>query len=325
MKWRFEDIQTFISVVEAGSLTSAATRLNTSKSVVSKRISDLEFALRVELFRRSTGSLRPTEVARSLYERVQPLVQEMTEATEGISDRTEGLCGRLRMVAPVSFGTKVLGPVIADFAKRHPDLEIAVDYEDRPVSLTQSGYDLGIRIGDLSESSLKVRKLCHCTRIVCCSPDYARSCGLPGSIAELASHTCIDYAHVRASELWQFENESDAGRPISVLMRSRIVANNLEAMRDMAIAGLGLVLLPEYLAAGALRDGTLISALPQVKARAEAISVVYPYTRHVSPKVRGFVDHLVASFIGPLPWQRELHEIGESGTDRAIEQRPFAA
>ena len=325
MKWRFEDILTFMNVVEAGSLTSAATRLNTSKSVISKRISDLEAALHVELFRRSTGSLKPTELACSLYERIVPLVQAITEATEGVSERTDGLSGRLRMVAPVSFGTNFLGHVIADFARRHPDLEIAVDYEDRPVSLTQGGYDLGIVIGDLNESSLKARKLCDCERVVCCSAEYATKYGLPRSLADLAQHNCIDYAHVRASEFWQFESEGDGRRPISVLMRSRITANNFEAMRDMAIAGLGLVLLPEYLAAGPLREGTLISALPHVKPRAYTISAVYPYTRHVSSKVRKFVDHLVAAFAPPLPWNRGAHGIGDPGIITAKERTSVAA
>ncbi|UVC17899.1 LysR family transcriptional regulator [Mesorhizobium onobrychidis] len=325
MKWRFEDILTFINVVEAGSVTSAATRLNISKSVISKRIGDLETALRVELFRRSTGRLTPTELAWSLYERVVPLVQGITEATQGVSERTEGLSGRLRMVVPVSFGTNFLGQVIAEFARCHPELEIAVDFEDRLVNPTQGGYDLGIHIGDLKESSLKARKLCDCSRIVCCSPEYATNCGLPKSVAELAQHTCIGYAHVRSSDFWQFESEGVGGRPISVLMRSRIVANNFEAMRDMAIAGLGLVLLPEFLAAGPLREGSLISALPHVTPRAYTISAVYPYTRQVSSKVRKFIDHLVAAFVPPLPWHRHMDETADPRSSQTAERTPFAA
>jgi DNA-binding transcriptional LysR family regulator len=325
MKWRFDDILTFMSVIEAGSVTSAATRLKMSKSVISKRISDLEAALRVELFRRSTGSVKPTELGRSLYERIVPLVQGITEATEAVSDRTESLTGRLRIITPVSFGTNFLGPVIADFARRHPELEIAVDYEDRFVNLTQGGYDLGIHIGDLKESNLKARKLGDCARIVCCSPEYAKNYGLPKSVAELAQHTCIDYAHVRTSDLWQFDSEVDGGRPVSVLMRARIIANNFEAMRDMAIAGLGLVLLPEFLAAGALREGTLISALPQARPQPYTISAVYPYTRHVSFKVRRFIDHLVGAFVPPLPWHRDMGETVRPAISRAAERKPAAA
>ena len=326
MKWRFEDILTFMSVIETGSITSAAARLKISKSVISKRISDLEAALRIELFRRSTGSVKPTELARSLYDRVVPLVQGITEATEAVSDRTESLTGRLRIITPVSFGINFLGPVIAEFAKRHPELEIAVDYGDRLlVNLTEGGHDLGIQMGDLKESSLKSRKLCDCAGVVCCSPEYATKYGLPKTIAELAQHTCIDYAHVRTSDLWQFDSEVDGGRPVSVLMRGRIVANNFEAMRDMAIAGLGLVLLPEFLAAGPVREGTLVSVLPHARPRSYTISVVYPFTRHVSSKVRGFIDHLVAALAPPLPWQRAVGEAGGSARDRATERRSVAA
>jgi DNA-binding transcriptional LysR family regulator len=325
MNCRFDDILTFISVVEAGSVTSAATRLNVSKSVISKRIRDLEAALRVELFHRSTGNVKPTELARTLYERVVPLIRGITEATEGVSQRADRLTGRLRVTAPISFGANFLGPVIAEFARRHPELEIAVDYEDRCVNLTQGGYDVGIRMGELKESSLKARKLCDCARIVCCSPDYATNHGLPESMAELARHPCIDYAHARTTDVWQFDTQPGGARPLSVMMRSRIIANNFEAMRDMAIAGLGLVLLPEFLAAGPLREGRLISALPHAIPRPYTISAVYPYTHHVSPKVRRFIDHLVAAFVPPLPWHREMRGTGDASTNRTIERVPFAA
>jgi DNA-binding transcriptional LysR family regulator len=120
----------------------------------------------------------PTELARSFHQRISPLIRGITEATEEVSQRNENLTGRLRVTAPISFGTNYLGPVIAEFARRHPELEIAVDYEDRCVNLAQGGYDVGIRMGDLKETSLKARKPCDCARIVCCGPDYAANYGL---------------------------------------------------------------------------------------------------------------------------------------------------
>lgn len=147
---------------------------------------------------------------------------------------------------------------------------------------------------------------------------------MPKSLAELAQHTCIDYAHVRTGDLWQFEGEVDGGRSVSVLMRARIIANNFEAMRDMAIAGLGLVLLPEFVAAAPLREGALISALPNVTPRPYTISAVYPYTRHVSSKVRKFIDHLVATFASPLPSHRDTGEIVQPAINRRTERRPVA-
>jgi DNA-binding transcriptional LysR family regulator len=160
INWRFDDILTFISVVEAGSVTSAATRLNLSK----------------------------TERSCALVLRADhPAGPGIAEATEGVSQREEYLTGWLRVTAPVSFGTNFLGPVLAEFARRYPELEIAVDYEDRCVNLTQGGYDVGIRMGQLKESSLKARKLFDCARIVCCSPGYAANHGMPESMAKLAA------------------------------------------------------------------------------------------------------------------------------------------
>ena len=322
---RFDDILTFINVLEAGSITSAAARLNVSKSAISRRISDLEAALRVEPFRRSTRHVKPTELAQSFYERIVPLVREINEATEALSQRKDNLTGRLRVTAPISFGTYFLGPVIAEFARRHPELEIAVDYEDRCVNLSQASYDIGIRMGHLRESSQKARKLCDCARIICCSPDYAANHGLPESVAELARHPCIDYAHARTSDVWRFDTEPSGERALSVMMRSRIIANNFEAMRDMAIAGLELVVLPEFLAAGPLREGSLISALPHAMPRPSPISAVYPYTRQVSSKVRAFIDHLVTAFLPPLPWHRERRGAGDLLASRAAARTSLAA
>ena len=168
----------------------------------------------------------------------------------------------------MTFGTLYLGRMIADFARQYTDLEVAVEFEDRMVDLVRGGYDVGIRIGILKDSSLIARKLCTDARVICCSPDFASANGLPKTIDELSSFACIDYSNVNTSQLWQFENPAFATEPISVAMHGRIVANNGEAMRDMAIAGLGLVLLPMFIAADALRAGTLVSVLVRGQAAA---------------------------------------------------------
>ncbi|WP_298372265.1 LysR family transcriptional regulator [uncultured Bradyrhizobium sp.] len=306
MKWRFDDIVTFVRVMEAGGITAAADRMNLSKSVISKRISDLEDALGVELFQRSTRQLRPTDSGGAFYERMVPLLHEISETAESLSGRLgSSLRGQLRVTTPMSFGIMYLGPVIAEFARRHPDLELAIDYEDRHVDLVRGGYDLGIRIGDLRDSSLKARRLGECARVMCCSPNYAEQYGLPKSVAELAEHTCIDYAYVHANRFWRFEREGKGRRAISLSIRSRIVANNGDAIRDMAIAGLGIASLPEFLAAGALRQGRLIPVLPNAVQAPYTIAAVYPATHHVAPKVRFFIDYLLKFFVPQLPWERD--------------------
>ncbi len=303
MKWRFDDLLTFLDVMETGSVTVTAARLNLSKSVVSKRISDLEAALGIELFQRSPRKLLASDNARDFVERIRPLIREILEAADTVGERHSAVRGSLRIAAPMSFGTLYLGRMIADFARQYPDLEVAVEFEDRMVDLARGGYDVGIRIGILKDSSLIARKLCTDARVICCSPDFAEANGLPKTLEELSLFACIDYSNVNTSQLWQFENPATPNEPISVAMHGRIVANNGEAMRDMAIAGLGLVLLPMFIAAEALRAGTLIPVLPEAIPLPYRIYAVYPPTRHVSAKVRSFIDHLVRHIGDPPIWQ----------------------
>lgn len=302
MSWRLDEIIAFLHVVEAGSITEAARRLKLSKSVVSQRITDLEATLQQQLLRRSTRRVSPTEEGRALYTRVRPLVAELTSAVEEATD-PDAVRGRLRIAAPMSFGTMYLSPILARFAAENPELELAMDLDDRMVDLLAGDYDLAVRIGRLEDSSLIARKLCTSRRVVCCSPGYAERHGLPESIEDLARHRCIDYANVHAGRLWQFEPAGRGRRPRTVRTHSRFVANNGEAMRDAAIEGLGLALLPTFIAAAALREGLLIDALPDETPLAYTIAAVYAPTRHVPRKVRALVEHLVRALRTPPPWE----------------------
>ena len=303
MRWRYEDLSTFLTVLEAGGISAAARRLNLSKSLVSKRVSDLEADLGVQLLQRSTRLVRPTPDGEALAERMGPLVREMGEAAEEIAGGGGKLTGRLRIAVPMSFGTIYLAPILASFAAAHPALELAIDLDDRMMDLVQGGYDAAIRIATLPDSTLVARRLCDATRLVVCSPAYKKARGLPASIADLAHHSCIDYANMHASQLWQFAPSRPGGRPRAVALASRIVANNGEVMREMAIAGLGLATLPLFICADALRDGTLIEALAAFRPASAPISVVYPQTKKPSAKVRAFVDHVVAAFADGAPWE----------------------
>jgi DNA-binding transcriptional LysR family regulator len=302
MKWRFDDMATFLAVVETGGITAAAARLNLSKSVVSKRVADLEAALGAELLRRSARGVVPTDRGAALHDRLRPLLVQLDDAVEQASTQAGALRGRLRMTAPMSFGTMYLGPVLAAFAGSHPELELALDLDDRIIDLVCNGYDMAIRIGRLEDSSLVARKLCPSRRVVCCSPAYARENGLPARIEDLAAHQCIDYANVHAGRLWRFESSRPGAAPRSVMAHSRIVANNGEMMRDMALAGLGLAILPLFIIHEQLREGTLVDALAAAAPLPDTIYAVYPPTRHVSRRVRAMVDYLVAAFGDKPPW-----------------------
>lgn len=302
MTQRYDDILAFIEVVKAGSFTAAGARLALAKSVISDRVRNLENALGVELLRRTTRSVTPTERGQEFFDRMAPLVQALHDAVDAASDADGPLTGRLRMTAPISFGMEYLTPVITDFARTHTELEIALDFDDRAVDIIGAGYDLALRIGRLGDSSLMARKLCDSDRVVCCSPAYARQHGLPKSVDDLSQHASIDYANAHASRLWRFEPAVPGGAPRVVETRSRIVVNNGEAMRDMAIAGLGIIVLPRFIIAEALASGTLIEALPGICPVPDAIYAVYPPVRHMPRKLRAMVDHLAASFAGTPPW-----------------------
>jgi DNA-binding transcriptional LysR family regulator len=208
----------------------------------------------------------------------------------------------------MTFGTTDLGPILFAFISRHPRLGLALDLDDRITDLPGEGYDLGVRIGRLHDSSLAARKLAVSRRVVCCSPAYAQRAGLPTMIEGLAGHACIGYANVSASHVWQFEPAEAGGMPRSLVVRSRIVANNGESIRDAAIAGLGISILPVFIVAKALASGQLINALPDACPVADTIYAVYPRNRHLPTKVRAVIDHLVTVFEGEPPWERELNQ-----------------
>jgi DNA-binding transcriptional LysR family regulator len=307
MLWRLGDVAAFLRVVETGNVTAAARRLNLSKSVVSKRIADLEAALGVTLLHRSTRHVVPTEKGTAFYRRMSALLQEADNAIQELVSGDKGFSGTLRITVPLTFAVLHLWPVLLDFAKRHSAVELAVDLDDRVVDLVGGGYDLAVRIGRPADSSLIARRLCSSRRVVCASPDYLRRRGHPKRIDDLSEHECIDYANVHSSKLWQFMSRR-AG-PRSVVMRSRICANNGEVMRDAVIAGFGLAILPLFIAADALRDGRLVVVLPDAVPVPDTVNAMYPPARHVPPRVRALIDHLVAAFANRLPWEAGLESV----------------
>ena len=302
MKWTIDEIRTLLDVIDTGTVSGAAARSNLSKSVVSKRVSDLEAALGAALFRRHAGRIAPTDAGIELARRLRPALAELTLAVEGVVPAGEELRGTLALTAPMSFGIRHLGPVIAAFARDHPDLRITLAYDDRMLDLAGAGFDLALRIGNLPDSGLMARRICEDPRVVCASPGYVARNGAPETLAELQAHPCIGYLNRQATQLWQFRG--DGGETRSVAMTGRIAANNGEAMRDMAIAGLGLALLPRFIVHDAIADGRLVEAAPSLVPVPLPVSLVWPPLRPLPPKLRAIIDHLGAAFAGGRPWMR---------------------
>lgn len=300
MKWTIEEIKTFLDVMEAGTVSGAAARANLSKSVVSKRIADLEAALGAALFQRHAGRITPTETAEELAARLRPALTEITHTLESAAWGMAGLRGALSITAPMSFGIRHLSPVMAEFARRHPDLEIVIDFDDRIIDLVRGRFDLAIRIGQLPDSGLIARKLCEDPRVVCASPDYIARRGAPTGLAGLTEHPAIGYLNVQSTQLWQFVDEK--GSIVGLPMQGRITANNGEAMRDMAIAGLGVTILPLFIVHDALANGRLVRLVEHLTPVPLPISVVWPPIKPMPMKLRAMVDHLADVFGTTPPW-----------------------
>lgn len=298
MDWTISDIRTFLAVLDAGSISGAAARADLSKSVVSKRISDFESALGVALFVRHAGRITPTDAALTLADRLRPALAELVAATESVGAEVE-LRGRLAIAAPMSFGIRHLGPVIAGFARAHPGLEMVLDYDDQLADLGRAGFDAGLRIGDLKDSSLMARRVCEDPRVLVASPDYLALHGPIDRPSDLARHPAIGYLNARMGDLWPFAEILPP--PVG-----RITANNGDAIRDLAIGGLGLALLPLFIVHDALRDGRLVRLLPGLPQRPLPVSVIWPPVRPMPRKTRAFVDHVAAAFAGAPPWQAGL-------------------
>ncbi len=306
MRYRLDDIEAFLAVVETGSVSAAARRLGLAKSVISKRVSDLESAIGGELLHRSSRKVVPTDRGEVFYRRAREFLQQLEEAVEEAGECEGELRGHLRLAAPMSFGTLHLMGLLAPLFARHPRLSVSLDLEDRKIDLSGGGFDLGIRIGRLADSALAARRLAISRRVVVCSPGYARAHGLPASPEALTEHACISYANTPALQQWTFESPRPGAAPRQVLVKGRIVANNGEAIREAAIAGLGLAVLPTFIACEALRDGRLINAMPHEQPAADGVYAVYPKTRIPSRKVRAVIDHLVESIGDPPPWEKGL-------------------
>lgn len=307
MRYELNDLETFLTVMELGTVTAAAARLNLSKSVVSKRITDLEATLGAALFRRNAGRITPTEAASRLAERLRPALAELVAAAESTAWDMDGVAplrGSLAIAAPMSFGVLHLGPIIARFAEANPELEISVDYDDRTRDLAREGFDVGIRIGKMRDKALMQRKLCEDESVAVAAPAYLDRAGRPRTLADLRDHQVIGYSHLPNSQLWQFQ---DRDRFVSPLVEGRISLNNGEAIRCMAIQGLGLAMLPGFIAAPALADGSLERVLPDHPSRRMPIVAVWPPVSPMPAKLRRFVDHLAAALKSP-PWQAETKE-----------------
>lgn len=287
---RYEEFEAFVRTVDAGSFTEAARQLGVAKSAISRRISDLEARLGGQLLIRSTRNMHLTDTGQALYERAVRLLQDWDEAEGLVGAQTQALSGHIRIAAPLSFGISHLGPVLLAFMETHPDVSLDIDFSDRKVDLISEGVDVAIRIGALSDSGLKARKLSTVQMVVVISPEFAKQYGRPTTVEALRVLPELRFGY-RERSRWPFTDPNGVAGTLE--MTSRLQATNGQFLRDAARAGHGVAILPRFIAHDDLERGRLISVLEDHTWPQLAAYAVYPPTRQLSIRVRALIDYLV--------------------------------
>lgn len=297
-----EEIQAFVHIVEASTMTAAAELLGVAKSAISRRLSELEQQLSVELFHRTTRKLVLTESGQGFYMRCTQILNDIEEAQHAVSQAHQELNGLLRVAAPLSFGVLQLGPAIIEFQKLHPNLSFDIDFNDRQIDLIQEGFDVGIRIANLKDSSLIARKLATISFTVCASPAYLKQHGTPHSPEDLINHNCVTFSYLDNPSHWSFINEQ--GKKQTIKVPKLMQVNNGSFIHSAAIAGLGISRIPNFITYKSIASGKLIPILQDYSIPGFNAYAIYPPTRHLSQRVRQFIDFLVERFSGVPYWER---------------------
>ena len=300
---KFEDIEAFIAVVDAGSFTAAAERLNSAKSAVSRRVSALEERLGVQLLRRTTRVLNLTDTGRSFYKSGTRILADLEEAEAAVQQEHGELRGTLRVALPLSFGVRHMGGPIATFSKLHPKVNFDLDLNDRRVDLIEDNIDIALRIGRLSDSSLIARRLFDVRAVVCASPHYLHEHGTPATPEDLRDHRCLVYSNLAEPNKWSYVD--GAGKRQFVKVSASLVSSSGDFLSNAAAHGMGLIIQPTFIASDAIRRGNLIPLLTEYKWPISPAYAVYPPTRHLSFRVRAFIDFLAEKFAGTPQWDRD--------------------
>ncbi len=309
---KFEDLQAFVAVVEAGSFTAAAERLGTAKSAVSRRLAALEDRLGVQLLRRTTRVLNLTETGRGFYEHAARILADVDEAEAAVQQEHGELSGTLRIALPLSFGVRHMCKPIAAFCQRHPKVRFDLDLNDRRVDLIEEGMDMAVRIGRLSDSTYIARRLFDARAVVCASPRYLHANGAPTSPRDLARHRCLVYTNLPDPGRWTWV-DGDGNRH-SVEVNPILSASSGDFLANAAAHGLGLVIQPTFIAAESIRRGNLVPVLTEYEWPISPAYAIYPPTRHLSYRVRTFIDFLAERFAGTPQWDRDCETVSASSS-----------
>jgi DNA-binding transcriptional LysR family regulator len=294
---KLDGMASFVAIAESGSISEAARRLNLSKSVVSERLAEIERTLGASLLHRTTRKVSLTEDGAAFLEKAVRILHDVDDAVADMSERRGTLSGPLRISAPVTFGRMHLGPALYPFLLKHPLLEVTLDLDDRRIDASSEGYDAVIRHGTLDDSRLVAWPLAASQRLLVASPEYLARHGAPVTVGDLQGHRGVFYTN-RGTADWRFEGPNGA---LMVRAGKALRVNNGDMILDAALAGLGIALLPTFIAGAAIKSGALKVIDIGVSTAIESIYVAHPEGRRASAKLKGLVSCLRQAF-GSLPY-----------------------
>jgi DNA-binding transcriptional LysR family regulator len=297
---RFEAYRVFSQVVESGGFSKAAEHLGLSPTAASRHVADLEAHLQTRLLNRTTRRISLTETGRAFYERCVQLLADLDEAEQEASRAAVVPRGTIKLTAAVNFGVRHLAPAIAEFLAAHREVRFDVSLSDRIVDLVEEGFDVGIRIGGAGSEHIVARKLGETRLVPCAAPAYLAAHGAPQSPDDLERHNCFTYEYVTPKNLWRFRDPAGGERTVRV--RGSLHSNNGDLLAEAAARGAGIVFEPAFIVGPDVRAGRLVPLLQDYVPAPVPIYAVYPSRKHLSAKIRLFIDFLVARFADAQDW-----------------------
>ena len=291
---RLTEMEAFATVVDQGGFTDAAKKMGISKSAVSKHISSLEARLGARLLNRTTGRVSPTEIGLAYYDRARRVLSDAGEADALVASMQSAPAGLLRLSVATDFGVNHLSPILGDFLQQFPDITVNMVLNNRYVELISEGFDMAIRMGDLEDSSLRARKLTETQMRMIAAPSYFEKHGRPTRLDDLNSHKLLHYSNQASGNAWKITAPSGEERQIR--SAGWLSVNDGQSLLNACIAGLGIAYLPSFLYANAMEQGQVVDVMPDLPIERTGIYAVYPPGRFTQPKVRAFIDFLVAHF-----------------------------
>ena len=305
---RLQAMRVFTSVVESGSFTHAAEQLNLSSTATSRHVAELEKHLGAQLLQRSTRRLHLTSIGAEYYDRCRQILADVDEAEAQAATAESQPRGTLRISLPHSFGLRYFAPLVPEFCKRYPDLELELSFSDRTIDLVEEGLDMAVRITRDLKTSLIARKLAPVSVICCAAADYLAEYGIPQYPDELRDHNCLTYSYAPTANQWTFLRD---GKDYSVTVKGRLRANSGEMNRLAVIAGLGITVLPSFFICDELRSGALVPLLADFPLPAIDVYAVYLPGARRAARIKAMVEFLWEALgKGHPPWESHIPALG---------------